>query len=350
MAISSVFKRKPPELPIEAGPILAALPDPVLVIDQRRPARLCQCGGRAISSTAAPRRCSALRSPDMLPADSPLFALIENVRLTGHSVSEYGVTLGDAAFAGIALRRRSRPRPLAEAHGRVVVTLQERCDRRQDRPPADPPQRRAVGHGHGGDAGARGEEPALRHPRRGAASGAECRPRRPRTDPADLRRGRPHLRAGRPHGCVFRPAAARARRRSTSTRCWSACAGRRDSGFARHVRFIEEYDPSLPPVHGNRDLLIQVFLNLVKNAAEACPKQGGEIQLSTAYQHRRAPGGGRQRQPRASAAGGVGRPTTATAFPRICARICSIPSSRPSATATAWAWRWSPRWSATMAA
>ena len=27
------------------------------------------------------------------------------------------------------------------------------------------------------------------------------------------------------------------------------------SGFARHVRFVEEYDPSLPPVHGNRDLL-----------------------------------------------------------------------------------------------
>src|SRR5579872_797773 len=57
------------------------------------------------------------------------------------------------------------------------------------------------------------------------------------------------------------------------------------SGFARHVRFSEEYDPSLPPVHGNRDLLIQVFLNLVKNAAEAVPAQNGEIQITTAYQH-----------------------------------------------------------------
>ena len=37
----------------------------------------------------------------------------------------------------------------------------------------------------------------------------------------------------------------------------------------RHVKFIEEYDPSLPPVHGDRDLLLQVFLNLVKNAAES---------------------------------------------------------------------------------
>ncbi|MFX5718736.1 histidine kinase, partial [Acinetobacter baumannii] len=40
------------------------------------------------------------------------------------------------------------------------------------------------------------------------------------------------------------------------------------SGFARHIRFAEDYDPSLPPVFGNRDQLVQVFLNLVKNAAE----------------------------------------------------------------------------------
>ena len=66
------------------------------------------------------------------------------------------------------------------------------------------------------------------------------------------------------------------------------------SGFARHVRLVEEYDPSLPPVHGNRDLLVQVFLNLVKNAAEALPGSDGEIILTTAYRHGlrlAAPGG-----------------------------------------------------------
>ena len=57
------------------------------------------------------------------------------------------------------------------------------------------------------------------------------------------------------------------------------------SGFARNIRFVERYDPSLPPVYGNRDQLIQVFLNLVKNASEAVAEQGGEIVLSTAYQH-----------------------------------------------------------------
>jgi two-component system nitrogen regulation sensor histidine kinase GlnL len=55
------------------------------------------------------------------------------------------------------------------------------------------------------------------------------------------------------------------------------------AGFARHVAFREEYDPSLPPVWGNRDQLVQVFLNVVKNAAEACPDQGGVIVMSTQF-------------------------------------------------------------------
>ena len=57
------------------------------------------------------------------------------------------------------------------------------------------------------------------------------------------------------------------------------------AGFARHIRFVETYDPSLPPVYGNRDQLIQVFLNLVKNAAEAIGPDtlDGEITLATAF-------------------------------------------------------------------
>ena len=58
-----------------------------------------------------------------------------------------------------------------------------------------------------------------------------------------------------------------------------------ENGFARSVRFFESYDPSLPPVLGNRDQLIQVFLNLLKNAAEAVVAGRGEITLATAYQH-----------------------------------------------------------------
>jgi two-component system nitrogen regulation sensor histidine kinase GlnL len=56
------------------------------------------------------------------------------------------------------------------------------------------------------------------------------------------------------------------------------------NGVARGITFSEEYDPSLPPVLGNRDQLIQVFLNLVKNAAEALERTAKpEIRLSTAF-------------------------------------------------------------------
>jgi len=57
------------------------------------------------------------------------------------------------------------------------------------------------------------------------------------------------------------------------------------SGFVRHIKFVERYDPSLPPVLGNRDQLVQIFLNLVKNAAEAAPTEGAEIVITTAFQH-----------------------------------------------------------------
>ncbi|MBB3459499.1 MULTISPECIES: two-component system sensor histidine kinase NtrB [Rhizobium] len=56
------------------------------------------------------------------------------------------------------------------------------------------------------------------------------------------------------------------------------------AGFARNIRVTENYDPSLPAVYANRDQLVQVFLNLVKNAAEAVgDRPDGEIILTTAY-------------------------------------------------------------------
>jgi two-component system nitrogen regulation sensor histidine kinase GlnL len=55
------------------------------------------------------------------------------------------------------------------------------------------------------------------------------------------------------------------------------------AGFAAHVRFTEEFDPSLPPTAGDPDQLLQVFQNLLKNAAEAVPRVGGAIGVSTAY-------------------------------------------------------------------
>ena len=113
------------------------------------------------------------------------------------------------------------------------------------------------------------------------------------------------------------------------------------TGFAAHLRVHEEYDPSLPPVWGNRDQLVQILLNLVKNAAEAVDAKAGEIHLSTAFHHgvRIAIPGSRER---------CG--TMALGSRRKCGRRCSSPSSPPSAAAKAWVLHWWPSWSPTSVA
>jgi two-component system nitrogen regulation sensor histidine kinase GlnL len=54
-------------------------------------------------------------------------------------------------------------------------------------------------------------------------------------------------------------------------------------GFATHMTLVEDYDPSLPATYADPDQLMQVFLNLIKNAAEAAGKGGGTIRLHTFY-------------------------------------------------------------------
>lgn len=54
-------------------------------------------------------------------------------------------------------------------------------------------------------------------------------------------------------------------------------------GFAAHMRIEEDYDPSLPPAWVDPDQMLQVLLNLLKNAAEAAGPGGGCIRLHTFY-------------------------------------------------------------------
>jgi two-component system, NtrC family, nitrogen regulation sensor histidine kinase GlnL len=55
-----------------------------------------------------------------------------------------------------------------------------------------------------------------------------------------------------------------------------------EQGFAQGVTIQERYDPSLPLVAANRDALVQVFMNLLKNAAEATGEKG-RIRITTAF-------------------------------------------------------------------
>ena len=54
-------------------------------------------------------------------------------------------------------------------------------------------------------------------------------------------------------------------------------------GFGAHMQFKELYDPSLPSTFADADQLLQVFLNLLKNASEASPG-GGLITIRTFYE------------------------------------------------------------------
>ncbi len=69
-----------------------------------------------------------------------------------------------------------------------------------------------------------------------------------------------------------------------------------ENGFARGLSVKRRFDPSIPDALGDEDQLIQVFLNLAKNAAEAAETghEGAEIILTTSYRHgvrMRTPGG-----------------------------------------------------------
>ena len=57
------------------------------------------------------------------------------------------------------------------------------------------------------------------------------------------------------------------------------------NGFGQDRKFTIRFDPSLPLVYANRDHLIQVFLNLIKNACEATVSPEGEIRITTGFQH-----------------------------------------------------------------
>ena len=171
--------------------------------------RSCSSIRPASSCSASAGPCSRARPlAELLPFDSPLFDLIRRVGEGGSGVSDYGIELllgrGELASgrrARVAARRAARRSP-----GRAAPLLGGAAAE----PAAVAPRRRARGRRAGRDPGARGQEPALGDPRRGAAPGGQRRRGRAAADPADLRRDRPDLRPGRPHGGVCRRHADRA--------------------------------------------------------------------------------------------------------------------------------------------
>ncbi|HTZ77530.1 MAG TPA: ATP-binding protein [Stellaceae bacterium] len=271
----------PRRLGLDASAILAALPDPVLVVGEDDLIQYVNGAAEQFFdiSTAALLGTSLA---EFLPADSPLFALMATVRRSGHSVSEYGVTLETPRLGAHVVTIQVAP--LGEPGERLVVTLQERSMAHKiDRQLTHRNAARSVT----GMAAMLAHE--VKNPLSGIRGAAQLLEENlPATD-RELTRlicdeaDRIVALVNRME--VFSDRRPLERGPVNIHEVLDRVRLVAQSGFARHVRFIEDYDPSLPPVLGNRDALIQVFLNLVKNAAEAVPAQGGEIQMTTSYQH-----------------------------------------------------------------
>lgn len=269
------------DVPVEPVSVLAALPDPVLVVDGDDQVRYANAAAEQFFHTSTSTLLGAVLR-DLVPADSPMFALIASVRSSGHSVSEYGVTLETPRLGSHFVTIQAVP--LGEERDHVVVTLQERSIARKiDRQLTHRNAARSV------TAMAAMLAHEVKNPLAGIRGAAQLLEENAGTADRELTRlicdEADRICALVDRMDVFSDRRPLERSPINIHEVLERVRKAAQSGFARHVRFIEEYDPSLPAVHGNRDLLIQVFLNLVKNAAESVPEAGGEIQLSTAYQH-----------------------------------------------------------------
>ncbi len=264
-----------------AAGILGALPDAVLVIDEADRIGFANPAAEQFFDTSRAQLCS-LSLGDLLPLDSAVFTLLREVRASGNSVSEDGVTLEARRIGSHFVTLGAAP--LGDGGEAVLLSIHERSIARKidlqlvHRNAARSIAAMAAILAHEVKnplSGIRGAAQLLEQ----NASAADRELARLICDETDRICGLVDRME------VFSDQRPIDRGPVNIHRVLEHVRKVAQTGFARRVRFIEQYDPSLPSVFGNRDQLVQVFLNLVKNAAEAGPEEGAEIVLSTAYQH-----------------------------------------------------------------
>ncbi len=263
--------------------ILGALPVAVILLDpDNRFRHVNHAAEQFIGISTA--GLAQLRLNDLLPPDNPLFLLLEQVRHTEATISDHDLNLDSPRLhkRGITVQAS----PLPEEPGAVLLVMQDASAARAlDRQLAFRGAARSVT----GMAAILAHE--VKNPLsgiRGAAQLLEASVGPADRELAELIRDE----ADRIRDLVDRMEAFGekpiARTAVNIHRVLEHVRKLAQSGFAAHVRFQELYDPSLPPVWANRDQLIQVVLNLVKNAAEAVTQEGihyPEIILATGFQH-----------------------------------------------------------------
>jgi len=278
----SVIEPHAPPATGAADAVLNSLPHPVLMVGPD--GRVADANVAAESffevSVSLLRR-HAMR--DLVPFGSPLLALIEQVRNRGAAVNEYRVDLSSPRLAGERIVDL-HVAPMPETPGFVVVMLQARTIAdKMDRQLTHRSAARSV------IALAAMLAHEIKNPLSGIRGAAQLLEQSAGEEDRTLTRlicdetDRIVKLVDRME--VFADERPVAREQVNIHAVLEHVKRLAQSGFARHVKFVEEYDPSLPPVLANRDQLIQVFLNLVKNAAESIGDQAidGEIHLTTAF-------------------------------------------------------------------
>jgi two-component system, NtrC family, nitrogen regulation sensor histidine kinase GlnL len=267
----------------DATAILGALPVPVVLLDPENRFRHVNHAAEqflGISSAGL----AQLRLNDLIPADNPLFLLIEQVRCTEATISDHDLNLESPRIQKRGITVQGSPLP--EEPGAVLLVMQDASTARAlDKQLAFRGAARSVT----GMAAILAHE--VKNPLsgiRGAAQLLEASVGHADRELAVLIRDE----ADRIRGLVDRMEAFSEKPISRGAvnihRVLEHVRKLAQTGFAAHVRFIETYDPSLPPVWGNRDQLVQVILNLVKNAAEAVTQAGQshpDITLLTGFHH-----------------------------------------------------------------
>jgi len=265
-----------------ADAVLHALPHPVIVV---------AADGKVVEANAAAEAFFEVSLPllrrhslrELVPFGSPLLVLVEQVRTRSAAVNEYKVDLGTPRNPGDRLVDL-HVAPLPEQPDYVVVMLQERTI-------ADKMDRQLTHRGAARSVIALAAMLAheIKNPLSGIRGAAQLLEQSVNDDDRTLTRliceeaDRIVKLVDRME--VFSDERPVEREPINIHVVLDHVKRLAQSGFARHIKFAEDYDPSLPPVLGNRDQLVQVFLNLIKNAAEAIGEtaSGGEIALSTAF-------------------------------------------------------------------
>src|ERR1700722_3070837 len=217
---------------------------------------------------------------DLLPFDSPLFQLIAQARERNSSAAERDADLSTARhgerIADVSVT------PLPEPEGTLVITLQERSlAQRMDRQLM---ARGAVRSMHGMAAVLAHE---IKNPLAGIRGAAQLLEEALAPDDREMTQ-LIVAETDRIRGLIdrmesFGDSRSMPRHPVNIHEVLDRVRKVAETSFARDVTITESFDPSLPPVAGDRDQLIQVFLNLVRNAADALPESGGEITLTTGY-------------------------------------------------------------------